>query len=158
MTRLSLINSPFLLGFEHMERTLDRIAKSTDGYPPYNIEQIGEDRLRITLAVAGFTRDDLAIQVEGNQLVIRGRQQEDGERVFLHRGIASRQFIRTFVLVDGIEVTDADLDNGLLHVDLRRPIPESRVKTIEIRTPDARKATAGGKLATAGDMVDINGH
>ncbi len=161
MTRLSLINSPFLLGFEHVERTLDRIAKSTDGYPPYNIEQIGEDRLRITLAVAGFTRDDLAIQVEGNQLVIRGRQQEDGERVFLHRGIASRQFIRTFVLVDGIEVTGADLDNGLLHVDLRRPIPESRVKTIEIRTTDGRKAKVGGKSAPmadgSADRVDISG-
>ncbi len=134
MTRISLLNSPFLLGFEQVERTLDRITKTAgEGYPPYNIEQIGEDGLRITLAVAGFTRDDLSIQLEDNQLVIRGKQQDDASRIYLHRGIAARQFQRSFVLVDGIEVVGADLDNGLLHVDLKRPMPESRVRTIEIK-------------------------
>jgi HSP20 family molecular chaperone IbpA len=135
MTRVSLLNSPFLLGFEQMERTLDRIAKTSgEGYPPYNIEQTSEDGLRITLAVAGFGRDDLSIQLEDNQLVIRGKQQDDQERVYLHRGIAARQFQRSFVLVDGIEVVGADLDNGLLHIDLKRPVPESRVRTIEIKS------------------------
>ena len=143
MSRLSLFNSPLLLGFDHFERTLDRVAKaSSDGYPPYNIEQIGENGLRITLAVAGFSMDDLAIQVEDNQLVIRGRQQDDAERVYLHRGIAARQFQRTFVLADGIEVVGAALDNGLLHIDLERPPLESRVRTIEIR-PASRTAQAG---------------
>jgi HSP20 family molecular chaperone IbpA len=135
MTRVSLLNSPFLLGFEQVERTLDRIAKTSgEGYPPYNIEQTSEDGLRITLAVAGFGRDDLSIQLEDNQLVIRGRQQDDQERVYLHRGIAARQFQRSFVLVDGIEVVGADLDNGLLHIDLKRPVPEMRVRTIEIKS------------------------
>ncbi len=136
MTRVSVLNSPFLLGFEHVERTLDRIAKSAnEGYPPYNIEQTGESSLRITLAVAGFRREDLSIQVENNQLVIRGRQQDDPNRIFLHRGIAARQFQRTFVLVDGIEVTGAEIDNGLLNVDLHRPMPEITVRTVEIKTP-----------------------
>lgn len=140
MTRLSLLNSPLLLGFEQVERTLDRIAKSGgEGYPPYNIEQIGEDGLRITLAVAGFTRDDLSIQVEDNQLVIRGRQQDDRDRIYLHRGIAARQFQRSFVLVDGIEVVGADLDNGLLHVELKRPVPETKVRTIEIGAGRAKR-------------------
>ena len=140
MSRLSLFNSPLLLGFDHFERTLDRIAKaSSDGYPPYNIEQIGENGLRITLAVAGFSMDELAIQVEDNQLVIRGRQQDDAERVYLHRGIAARQFQRTFVLADGIDVSGAALDNGLLHIDLERPPLENRVRTIEIR-PAAKTA------------------
>jgi len=135
MTRVSLLNSPFLLGFEQVERTLDRIAKTSgEGYPPYNIEQTSEDGLRITLAVAGFSRDDLSIQLEDNQLVIRGKQQDDQDRVYLHRGIAARQFQRSFVLVDGIEVVGADLDNGLLHIDLKRPVPESRVRTIEIKS------------------------
>ncbi len=135
-TRLSLFNSPFLLGFDQFERTLDRIAKSAnEGYPPYNIEQIGEDRLRITLAVAGFTAEDLAVQMEDNQLVIRGKQADDKSRVYLHRGIAARQFQRSFVLAEGIEVENAHLDNGLLHVDLRRPIPEPKVRTIKIATP-----------------------
>lgn len=133
MTRLSLLNSPLLLGFDHVERVLDRASKSsTDGYPPYNIEQVGEDRLRISLAVAGFATDELSVQVEDNQLVVRGKQREDPARVFLHRGIAARQFQRSFVLADGIEVTGAHLDNGLLHVDLRRPPVESRVRTIRI--------------------------
>jgi HSP20 family molecular chaperone IbpA len=141
MTRISLLNSPFLLGFEQVERTLDRIAKTSgEGYPPYNIEQIGEDGLRITLAVAGFSRDDLAIQLEDNQLVIRGKQQDDQARIYLHRGIAARQFQRSFVLVDGIEVVGADLDNGLLHIDLKRPMPEPRVRTIEIKGKAKRPA------------------
>lgn len=132
-TRLSLFNSPLLLGFDQFERTLDRISKSSaEGYPPYNIEQVGEDGLRITLAVAGFTADDLSVQVEDNQLVIRGRQVDDRERVYLHRGIAARQFQRSFVLAEGIEVMGAAMSNGLLHVDLKRPIPESRVRTIKI--------------------------
>ncbi len=144
MTRVSLLNSPFLLGFEQVERTLDRIAKTSgEGYPPYNIEQTSEDGLRITLAVAGFGRDDLTIQLEDNQLVIRGKQQDDQDRVYLHRGIAARQFQRSFVLVDGIEVVGADLDNGLLHIDLKRPVPESRVRTIEIKSAAKAKRGSG---------------
>jgi HSP20 family molecular chaperone IbpA len=132
-SRLSLFNSPLLLGFDQFERTLDRISKSSaEGYPPYNIEQVGEDGLRITLAVAGFAGDDLQVQTEDNQLVIRGRQQDDKSRVYLHRGIAARQFQRSFVLADGIEVTGASLDNGLLHIELKRPVPASRVRAIKI--------------------------
>ena len=133
--RLSLFNSPLLLGFDHFERTLDRVSKaSSEGYPPYNIEQVGQDRLRITVAVAGFTDADLSVQTEDNQLVIRGRQQEDDkDRVYLHRGIAARQFQKSFVLAEGIEVTGAWMDNGLLHIDLRRPVPETRIKTVEIK-------------------------
>ena len=135
-TRLSLFNSPLLLGFDHFERTLDRVSKaSSDGYPPYNIEQISEDRLRITIAVAGFTESTLSVQIEDNQLVVRGRQQEDDkDRIYLHRGIAARQFQRSFVLAEGIEVTGAWMDNGLLHVDLRRPVPETRIKKVEIKS------------------------
>lgn len=141
MSRLSLINSPFLLGFDQVERTLDRIAKSaSEGYPPYNIEQIGDSRLRITLAVAGFRREDLSIQVENNQLIIRGKQIDDPTRIYLHRGIAARQFQRSFVLVEGIEVMGAEMQDGLLHVDLMRPPPESTVRTIEIRTQDQMAA------------------
>ncbi|MFY7777493.1 MAG: Hsp20 family protein [Elstera sp.] len=140
MTRVSVLNSPFLLGFEHVERTLDRIAKgANEGYPPYNIEQTGQDRLRITLAVAGFRREDMSIQIENNQLVIRGRQQDDSDRIFLHRGIAARQFQRTFVLVEGIEVVGAEIDNGLLNIDLHRPMPEVTVRTVEIKTPPKAK-------------------
>lgn len=138
MTRLSLFNSPLLLGFDHVERVLDRVAKgSTDGYPPYNIEQTSEDGLRITLAVAGFSMEELAVQVEDQQLVIRGRQQEEAGRIYLHRGIAARQFQRSFVLAEGIDVVAAHLDSGLLHIDLRRPPVESRVKTIRIDAPGA---------------------
>ncbi len=134
MTRVSLFNSPLLLGFDHFERVLDRISKtSAEGYPPYNIEQIGENGLRITLAVAGFSMDDLQVSIEDNQLIIRGRQAEDDQnRVFLHRGIAARQFQRAFVLAEGIEVVSAALDNGLLHIDLQRPLPENRARTIKI--------------------------
>ena len=133
MTRLSLFNSPLLLGFDHFERALDRVSKiSSDGYLPYNIEQLGENALRITLAVAGFTMGDLSITIEDNQLVVRGKQADDTERVYLHRGIAARQFQRSFVLAEGIEVSGARLDNGLLHIELFRPEVESRVRTVEI--------------------------
>jgi HSP20 family molecular chaperone IbpA len=135
MSRLSLFNSPLLLGFDHFERALDRVSKgSSDGYPPYNIEQLEENALRITLAVAGFTMGDLGITVEDNQLVIRGKQTDDAHRVYLHRGIAARQFQRSFVLAEGIEVGGAWLDNGLLHIDLVRPEIQSRVRTVEIKS------------------------
>lgn len=129
-----MFTSPLFLGFDHLEQMIERASKTaSDGYPPYNIEQTGPAGLRITLAVAGFTMDDLQITQEDNQLVIRGRQADDSQgRVFLHRGIAARQFQRAFVLAEGIEVEGAWLDNGLLHVDLRRPVPEARVKTIQI--------------------------
>jgi HSP20 family molecular chaperone IbpA len=143
MSRLSLFNNPLLLGFDEFERTLDRIAKhGAEGYPPYNIEQTGENGLRITLAVAGFALDDLTIGLEGNQLVVRGKQAEDEGRVYIHRGIAARQFQRSFVLADGIEVLGAAMDNGLLHIDLARPQPEPKARRIEIKpaaTAPARK-------------------
>lgn len=143
MTRLSLFNSPLLLGFDHFERTLDRIAKAgAEGYPPYNIEQIGEDQLRITLAVAGFGLEDLEIQIEDNQLTIKGRQKDDPDRVYLYRGIAARQFQRSFVLAEGIDVTSATLDNGLLSVDLQRPKAINQVRTIPIRRAAGDKSTA----------------
>ena len=137
MSRIPSLSSPFLLGFDEIERVLDRVAKGADGYPPYNIERIACDtgkpeRLRITLAVAGFTRDQLDVSIEENQLVIRGRQQDDKARQYLHRGIAARQFQRTFVLAEGMEVLGADLRNGLLSIDLARPEPEKIVKTIAI--------------------------
>jgi len=130
-----------LLGFDEIERVLDRVSKAADGYPPYNIERIlrengKPERIRITLAVAGFTRDQLDVTVEESQLVIRGRQQDDKARLFLHRGIAARQFQRTFVLADGIEVLGADLKNGLLSIDLARPEPERIVRTISILEHD----------------------
>jgi HSP20 family molecular chaperone IbpA len=143
MTRLSLFNSPLLLGFDHFERTLDRIAKAgAEGYPPYNIEQIGEDRLRITLAVAGFGLDDLEIQIEDNQLTIKGRQKDDPDRVYLYRGIAARQFQRSFVLAEGIIVKAAALDNGLLSVDLQRPKAVSQVRTVPISKTGGEKSSA----------------
>jgi HSP20 family molecular chaperone IbpA len=134
MTKVTFASHPHLLGFENLDRLVERTAKSgSEGYPPYNIEQTGAAAWRITLAVAGFAEDDLAITVEANQLVIRGRQGDDEEgRIFLHRGIAARQFQRSFVLADGVEVTGAHLENGLLNVDLRRSEPESIVQTIRI--------------------------
>ena len=135
MTKLTLGAHPFLLGFEQLERLVERTAKTgNDGYPPYNIEQTSERSYRITLAVAGFSEAELSITVEDNQLVIRGRQTEDAEpRIFLHRGIAARQFQRSFVLADGVDVGEAVMENGLLHVDLTRAIPDSVVQTIRIR-------------------------
>jgi HSP20 family molecular chaperone IbpA len=140
MSRLSLFNSPLLLGFDHFERTFDRISKmSAEGYPPYNIEQIGEDALRITLAVAGFGLEDLDIRIEDNQLIVRGRQVDDAERVYLYRGIAARQFQRSFVLAEGIEVIGAALDNGLLLIDLKRPKIETQVRTVPIQKAAPRR-------------------
>ena len=134
MTRTGIFNSPFLLGFEPLERLLDRVAKSAgDGYPPYNIEE-AKDGLTITLVVAGFAKDEIAITVEDRQLVIKGRQNDGEGKTFLHRGIAARQFLRAFVLADGIEVKSAALENGLLKVSLARPDIQPSVRVIEIRT------------------------
>ena len=134
MTKMTLGAHPYLLGFEQLERLMERTAKSdNNGYPPFNIEQNGPNAYRITLAVAGFAEENLAITVEDRQLVIRGRQTDDEEdRVFLHRGIAARQFQRTFVLADGVEVAGATMENGLLHVDLSKAEPETVVQTIKI--------------------------
>lgn len=142
MTKLTLGSHPFLLGFDQLERLVERTVKSgNDGYPPYNIEAKGENAFRITLAVAGFAEDDLSITLEDRQLVIRGRQADDSEdRVFLHRGIAARQFQRSFVLADGVEVTGAAMEHGLLHVDLKRSVPENVVQTIRIKSGDADDA------------------
>jgi len=137
MSRITPFASPLLLGFDAMEKTLERISKASDGYPPYNIERIAADhgqpeRLRITLAVAGFGEDELDVTIEENQLLIRGRQVEQGEREYLYRGIAARQFQRTFMLADGMQVLGAGLKNGLLAVDLIRPEPARMVKKINI--------------------------
>jgi len=142
MVRVTALNSPFLLGFDDIERALDKVAKSSaDGYPPYNIERIaatgGEpEKLRITLAVAGFSRDQIEVTIEESQLTIRGRQQEDKTREFLHRGIAARQFQRCFLLAEGMQVLGADLAQGLLSIDLVRPQPERIVRTIQISARD----------------------
>lgn len=158
MTRMTVFNSPFLLGFDQIERTLDRLSKSSgDSFPPYNIEQLGEDTYRITLAVAGFGPNDVAVTVEENQLLIRGKQADDKDRTYLHRGIAARQFQRAFLLAEGIEVMRADLTNGLLNVDLKRPqavptlkkIPvtqgESRPQRIETHTDGNHQRGEGGQ-------------
>lgn len=135
MTKLTLSSHPYMLGFEQLERMLERSAKTgNEGYPPFNIEQTCKNSYRITLAVAGFAEEDLSITVEDRQLVIRGRQSEnDAARIFLHRGIAARQFQRSFVLADGVEVGEAIMENGLLHVDLSRAQPETVVQTINIK-------------------------
>jgi HSP20 family molecular chaperone IbpA len=143
-----MFNSPLLLGFDQLERTLDRLAKSAEGYPPYNIERIGENGLRITLAVAGFTSDDLAIELVESQLTVRGKQSDDGDRVFLHRGIAARQFQRAFMLAEGIEVTGARLDNGLLSIDLVRPVQEPRIRRIRIEAGEP-----GGDVSNTIDIT-----
>ena len=140
MTKLSFGTHPFLLGFEQLERLVERTAKSSEGYPPFNIEATAENAYRITLAVAGFREEDLAITVEDRQLVVRGRQAEEvGERVYLHRGIASRAVQRSFVLADGVEVAGASMEHGLLHIDLRRAVPETVVQTIAISSRGGRK-------------------
>ena len=142
MPRLSVFKSPLLRGFDQIERMLERVSKTAaDGYPPYNIEQIDDNRLNISLAVAGFTTDDLDVSIESNQLMIRGRQIDDPDRLYLHRGIAARQFQRSFVLAEGIEVTGASLDNGLLSIDLARPEPEIRRRNIEIRKVENNAST-----------------
>jgi HSP20 family molecular chaperone IbpA len=137
MSRVPSLSSPFLIGFDEIERALDRVSKAADGYPPYNIERLARDekspeRMRITLAVAGFTLDQLDVSVDEKELVIRGRQAEDKSRQYLHRGIAARQFQRTFVLADGMAVLGADLRNGLLSVDLARPESARMVRTVQI--------------------------
>lgn len=141
MSRMTPFSSPLLLGFEPMEKTLERLSKNGDGYPPYNIERLhgaGDqgERLRITLAVAGFSESDLEVAIEESQLIVRGRQAEETERDFLHRGIAARQFQRTFVLADGMRVTGAELKNGLLAIDLDRPEPERQIRRINIAVKD----------------------
>ena len=138
MSRLSGFNSPLLLGFDHFERILDQASKtSAEGYPPYNIEQCSENELRITIAVAGFEMADLNVTTEDNQLVVRGRRSEDErERIYLHRGIAARQFQRSFVLAEGIEIKGASMSNGLLHVELIRHIPEPEIRNIKIESPE----------------------
>ena len=154
MARLPVFDSPLLLGFDQFERMLDRVSKAAaDGYPPYNIERIGDSALRITLAVAGFAPDDLSVTVEDNQLIVRGRNSsDDKERVFLHRGIAARQFQRSFILAEGIEVRGADLDNGLLHIDLLHVAPERAARTIEIR----KSSPAGKRMAASKTVIDVD--
>ena len=148
MNRITAFNSPLLLGFDHFEQLLDRVAKSAnDGYPPYNIERVSENGLRITLAVAGFAREDLQILAEDNQLIVRGRQTDDEERVYVHRGIAARQFQRSFVLAEGIEISGASLDNGLLNIELVRPQPEIVSRIIDIEAGPPGKNQANGKLS-----------
>ena len=150
MSRLPVFDSPLLLGFDHFERVIDRVAKSSaEGYPPYNIEQINEEALRITIAVAGFSMNDLEVTTEDNQLVIRGRNTvEDKEKVYLHRGIAARQFQRSFVLAEGIEVVTARLEDGLLHIDMTRPIPEPEVRKIKIEKVQPTVKTSIQKIET----------
>jgi len=160
MSRMSVFNSPLLLGFEHFERILDRASKaSAESYPPYNIEQFGENALRITLAVAGFSMGDLNVSVEDNQLFIRGRLEDavgdgdgDENRVCLHRGIASRQFQRSFVLAEGIEVQSATMDNGLLYIELERIVPEPEVRTIKIESgPSGSKGKSSKTIDVKAD-------
>ena len=138
---MSIFNSPFLLGFDQFERTIDRISKlSSDTYPPYNIEQISQNSLRITVAVAGFKKNELDVSLEGNQLQIRGNKKDDErDRIFIHRGIATRQFQRNFVLADGIEVNEASMDDGLLYVDLTQPINNDQSVKIEIKDTKKKK-------------------
>lgn len=155
--RLSLFDHPFFLGFDHFEREFDRIKKSSDGYPPYNVEQMDENALRITLAVAGFTMNDLDIELENNQLTIRGKQEDDQQRVYLHRGIASRQFQRSFVLADGIKVHGATLDSGLLHIDMVRIQPESTARKIAIQQPGSNGHKAIGPQAIDVEISDKGG-
>jgi HSP20 family molecular chaperone IbpA len=140
----TLFNSPFLLGFEHIERLVERTAKA-DSYPPYNIEHPDETRLKITLAVAGFRADELSVSVEDNQLVVRGRAADPEAKTFLHRGIASRHFQRSFVLAEGIEVLSAELRNGLLTIELERPPQESVVRTIPIRSAEVHRSDANNR-------------
>lgn len=151
-TRLSLFDHPFFLGFDQLEREFDRIKKSADGYPPYNVEQTGDNALRITLAVAGFSMNDLDIELENNQLTIRGKQEDDQQRIYLHRGIAARQFQRSFVLADGIQVKGAALDNGLLHIDMVRVQPESTARKIAIET---RNPADSGNGAVPMQAIDV---
>ncbi len=157
-SRITLFDSPLFLGFDRFEKTIDRMQKaSADGYPPYNIEQIGENGLRITLAVAGFAMDDLDIEIENNQLTIRGRRSDEEnseDRIFIHRGIAGRRFQRSFILADGVEARDAELDNGLLHINLEHIIPEPAVKKVKIKTPGNNKGSDYKALSRGSESVD----
>ncbi len=135
MDRLSFFSSPLFLGFDHFERLVDTLSKVDDSYPPYNIEQIKDDGFRITLALAGFNRENISITMDNNQLIIKGKQEADPNTVYLHRGIASRQFIKSFVLSDSIEVQNAEFENGLLHINLKKIRNESNIKRIEISEP-----------------------
>jgi len=144
MNRMQL-NSPFLLGFDHIEQLLERAAKATETYPPYNIEHADPDKLRITLAVAGFGLNDLSITVEDNQLIIRGRQSGPEDKTFLHRGIAARQFQKSFVLAEGMDVLSAELGNGLLTIELERPPRESAVKNVSIRSAEVHPGDANNR-------------
>jgi HSP20 family molecular chaperone IbpA len=138
--RVSLFSSPLFLGFDHFERLMDSLSKAQDdSYPPYNIEQIGEYGFRITLALAGFRKESVSISLENNQLTIRGKQESDPNAVYIYRGIAARQFIRTFILADGVNVKDADFDNGLLHINLVRRTNPSSVRVIEINSTSSKK-------------------
>jgi len=152
MPRLSVFNSPLLLGFDHFEQVLDRVSKSSaEGYPPYNIEQTGNNSLCISLAVAGFSMEDLSVTIEDNQLMVRGKNtQDDSDRIFIHRGIAARQFQRSFVLAEGVEVRAARLEKGLLHIDLILPIPESQIRQIPIE--DSEKKSISSNSTT----IDVN--
>lgn len=151
MPRVSMFNSPLVLGFDHFESMIDQLTKAgSDGYPPYNIEQISERELRITLAVAGFEEEELQISLEQNQLLVHGRQHEDESRIYLHRGIAARQFQKRFVLAEGMEVLGAELDNGLLHIDLARPELTNIVQKININKPAGKKSL---KKVVTSDMV-----
>lgn len=137
MSRVSLFNSPLVLGFDRFERLVDTLSKAQDdSYPPYNIEQIGESGFRITIALAGFSKQDIEISIEDNQLTIRGKQEDVPDRKYIYRGLATRQFIKTFILADGVEVQNAEFDNGLLHINLLRIKPIKNVRTIEISTAD----------------------
>lgn len=152
MPRVSMFNSPLLLGFDHFESMIEQLSKAgSDGYPPYNIEQVSERELRITLAVAGFEEEDLQISLEQNQLSVQGRQHDDESRIYLHRGIAARQFQKRFVLAEGMEVLGAEMDNGLLHIDLARPEPINVVQKINIRKPAGKKNL---KKAVTSDIVE----
>lgn len=139
MDRLSFFSSPLFLGFDHFEQLVDSLSKVDDSYPPYNIEQIGDYGFRITLALAGFRKESISVTVDNNQLIIRGKQEADPNAIYLHRGIASRQFIKSFVLADTIEVVGAEFENGLLHINLRKIRNEGNVKKIEIKTPSERE-------------------
>jgi len=140
MTRITTFNSPMMLDFDRFEQMLEQLSKSGgEGYPPYNIEQVEPGKLRIILAVAGFVEDDLQITLEQNQLIVQGKQQDDTDRVFLHRGIASRQFQKKFVLAEGVEVTGAELDNGLLNITVDLPLPNVDRRRIEIKKKTQKK-------------------
>lgn len=138
MDRISFFSSPLFLGFDQLEELVDSLSKSDDSYPPYNIEQIGEYGYRITLALAGFRRESINISLDNNQLIIRGKQDADPNAVYLHRGIASRQFVKSFILADNIEVKNAEFTDGLLHINLYKVRNESNVKTIEISAPNEK--------------------